>query len=72
MRRRHLTEARQKKGWAAIDLGELLDVSEQRVYDVERGRYLPKLEEGELWALALGMDAAAAFPELFASERNRP
>jgi DNA-binding XRE family transcriptional regulator len=50
---------------AAVDLGEKIGVSEQRVFDIERGRYRPRRDEAMTWAAALRMRPEAAFPEMF-------
>lgn len=65
MRRQLIKDARQAKGWTALDLGERINQSEEHVYQVERGRYRPKPNEAAAWAEALGLTPAIAFPEIF-------
>ena len=65
MRREHLKVARLALGLTALELGEKAAVSEEKVYQVERGRYRHTLDESVRWAKALGMSPSQAFPELF-------
>ncbi len=68
MQRRHLKAARLAAGLPAVALGELVGITEQRVYDIERGRYRPRVDEARTWADSLGMPPSVAFPEMFAGE----
>jgi len=71
MRREHLRLARLAAGLTALELGERAGIREEKVFQVERGRYLPTHDEASRWATALRMTPAEAFPELFGrSERN--
>lgn len=68
MRRQHLSTARRAAGMAAVDLGERINMTEQRVFDIERGRYRPRRDEALTWSAALGMKPEVAFPEIFTGE----
>jgi transcriptional regulator with XRE-family HTH domain len=73
MKRDHLKAARLARRLTAVALGERATVKEEKVYQVERGRYLPTRPEAERWAAVLGMTPAAAFPEIFTgTEGGRP
>jgi len=73
MRREHLKEARRALGLSALALGERAGIKEEKIFQVERGRYLPTQAEARSWADALDMPAVVAFPELFTpAERGRP
>jgi len=65
MKRQHLKAARMARGLTALALGELANVREEKIYAVERGRYLPTSAEATRWAESLGMPLNEAFPELF-------
>ena len=65
MRRAHLKIARLSLGLTALDLGERAAIQEEKVFQVERGRYLPTREEAKRWAAVLNMAPGQAFPELF-------
>jgi ribosome-binding protein aMBF1 (putative translation factor) len=65
MQREHLKEARRAAGLTAVALSEKTEIKEEKIYQVERGRYLPHREEAARWAAALGMRPAVAFPEFF-------
>lgn len=66
MRRDYLKTARLALGLTALDLGEQTAIKEEKIFQVERGRYLPTRDEATRWAAALGMRPGVAFPELFA------
>ena len=65
IKRTHLTTLRKSQNITAVKLAELAGLTENQVYAVERGRYGIDSDKAHRWALALGIDAAAAFPELF-------
>jgi len=65
MRRAHLKVARLSLGLTALDLGERAAIHEEKVFQVERGRYLPTCDEAQRWATVLAMAPEQAFPELF-------
>jgi len=67
MRRSHLKIARLSLGLTALALGERAAIHEEKVFQVERGRYLPTRDEAIRWAAALGMRPTKAFPEFFAA-----
>ena len=71
MKREHLRMTRVKLGLTALELGDRAGVKEEKIYQVERGRYLPTREEAEQWAAALNMTAVKAFPELFGKQGGR-
>ncbi len=71
MRRMHLKTARLAAGLSAIELGENIGISEQRIFDIERGRYLPKPAEAHKWAGVLCINPEFAFPEMFKDEASR-
>ena len=64
MSRDILKTARLIKGLTALRLGELADVREEKVYQVERGRYLPTTDEAVRWAKVLDIEPEVAFPEM--------
>jgi DNA-binding XRE family transcriptional regulator len=66
MIREHLKEARKALGLTALSLSSSTGIKEEKIYQVERGRYAPSRKEAATWAAALGMRPAVAFPELFA------
>jgi transcriptional regulator with XRE-family HTH domain len=68
MIREHLKDARRARHLTALALAEITGIKEEKVYQVERGRYAPSREDAIVWALTLGMTPAAAFPEIFAGE----
>ena len=65
MKRDHLKTARRAMGLTALQLGEHAGIKEQKVFAVERGRYLPTRDEATRWAGVLGMAPAKAFPAIF-------
>ena len=65
MRRTRLKQARLAQGLTAIALSELTGIREEKVFAVERGRYMARREEAVTWAAALHMKPEEAFPELF-------
>ena len=65
MRREHLKTARATLGLTALDLGERAAIKEEKIFAVERGRYMPTRFEASRWASVLGMPPAQAFPEIF-------
>lgn len=71
MRRHHLQDARRVLGLTALDVGEQIGTTEERIFAVERGRYRPRIDEAVLWAAALSMPPSVAFPELFTTEDGR-
>jgi len=68
MRRENLKLARVAAGLTALELGEQAGVREEKVYQVERGRYQPTKEEASRWAAVLQMKPEEAFPEIFSKE----
>ncbi len=65
--REHLKSLRKAKGYTAQKLGELCGIKEEKVYQVERGRYKPTEDEAVRWAKVLGVEEAVAFPQMFDS-----
>ena len=65
MQREHLKEARLAAGLTAVALSAQTGIKEEKIYQVERGRYAPSREEAMTWAAALGLRPAVAFPEFF-------
>lgn len=63
LRRKHLTEKRRQLGLTAIDLAEIAELTEEKVYIVERGRCKPKHDEAVRWSKAIRMPMKQAFPE---------
>ena len=64
-KRSMLTVARRASGLTALALADQIDVSEQKIYAVERGRYRPTIGEAERWAKALGLRPNVLWPDLF-------
>ena len=65
MRRDHVRKARRQLGLSALALSELTGIGEDKIFQVERGRYLPTRAEAEAWASVLRQDPEALFPELY-------
>jgi len=72
MKREHLKAARRLLGLTALELGDRAGVTEEKVFQVERGRYRPTREEAIRWADALSMPREVAFPEMFGAEQRAP
>jgi len=71
LRREHLRIARLRLGMTALDLAEAAgNLTEPKVYNVERGRCAPTRDEALSWAAALAMPPKTAFPEVFTSEKG--
>jgi DNA-binding XRE family transcriptional regulator len=71
MQREHLKEARKTKGLTAIALSAATGIKEEKIYQVERGRYRPKRGEALTWAAVLGLRPGVAFPELFTGRAHQ-
>ncbi len=72
LRRENARNRRRALGLTALGLAEIAHLTEEKVYQVERGRYNPTPEEGRRWAAALGVDAGEIFPDLFPAEGVTP
>lgn len=70
MTRQHLKDARRARGLTALALSAATGIKEEKIYQVERGRYAPNREEAARWAAALRMPPRIAFPEYFAGEKG--
>ena len=72
MKREHLKTARRQLGLTALELGDRAGVTEEKVFQVERGRYRPTREEAIRWADVLSIPRETAFPEMFGAEQRAP
>ena len=52
----------------AFEQAQLLNATESKVYNVERGRCTPRRELALRWAQSLNLAPEIAFPELFDGE----
>ena len=66
-----IREARKAAGLYAWQLAEAAGTTENRYYQIERGRMRPRPDEGRRLAVALGRDAAALFPDGFNDRGGR-
>lgn len=63
--RERLRLARAARGMTALQLGQMADVSEVRVFALERGRGRLRIEEASRLARALNVPPEEIAPELF-------
>lgn len=64
LRRERAIELRRMLGLTAIGLAEKAALQEEKIYQVERGRYNPTADEARRWAKALGVKVKDIFPDL--------
>lgn len=64
LRREIARNRRRALGLTALGLAEIANLTEEKVYQVERGRYGPTLDEARRWADALGCAVSDIFPDL--------
>ena len=72
IRRNELRQARMARGWTALDIAESLEITENRVFAVERGRARPKHDEAARWASIFDLPVESLFPDLGAPRPPKP
>ncbi len=65
-----LREARRKARLTALQLADVAETTETRVYSVERGRFRPRPDEARRLALARGVDPSEMFPSVFGGQAH--
>lgn len=64
-----LKQARDRAGLTALELGKRAEIGENRLYQLERERFPPRLSEASRLSVVLGIPACRLFPNLITSPR---
>ena len=63
--------ARLQAGWSVLAAAHTLGVAPARIHEWEAGKIVPRVTAAVAAVVALGLDVAIVFPELFGGTENR-